>query len=180
MSSGPIKMQLQVDGVLRSIVLTPGEQEGSYSGELDGKAVAFDAVFLMPGVVSLILRSGPGAGQSFRCVFDQLDRETGGRGIAIGPKAFTYQVFDPRSLAARGKRTRQDEGTLLLKATMAGRVVRLLVEQGANVEAQAGIVVIEAMKMQNELRAQRAGRVTELRVAEGEMVSAGQVLAVIE
>ncbi len=180
MSSGPIKIQLQVDGVLRSIVLTPGEQEGSYSGELDGKAVAFDAVFLMPGVVSLILRSGPGAGQSFRCIFDQLDRDTGSRGIAIGPKAFAYQVFDPRSLAARGKRTRQDEGTLLLKATMAGRVVRLLVEQGANVEAQAGIVVIEAMKMQNELRAQRAGRVTELRVAEGEMVSAGQVLAVIE
>lgn len=180
MSSRPIKIQLQVDGVVRSIALAPGEQEGSYTGELDGKAVAFEAVSLMPGVVSLILRSGPGAGQSFRCVFDQPDSDSGSRRVSIGPYALAYQVYDPRSLNARSKRARQEEGTLLLKATMAGRVVRLLVEQGTPVEAQAGIVVIEAMKMQNELRAQRAGRVTELRVAEGEMVSAGQVLAVIE
>ncbi len=180
MSAGPIKIQLQVDDLLRSVTLTPGELEGSYRGDLDGKPVAFEAVNLMPGVVSLIMRSGPGAGLSFRCVFDRADPETGSRRISVGPSGFAYQVYDPRSLSARSNRAHQDEGTLLLKATMAGRVVRLLVEQGAQVEAHAGIVVIEAMKMQNELRAQRAGRVTELRVAEGEMVSAGQVLAVIE
>ncbi len=180
MTTGPIRIQLQIDGVLRSVVLTAGEQEGSFSGELDGEQVAFDAVRLMPGVVSLVLRSGPRSGQSFRCVFDGFDAQAGTRGISIDHHDFAYQVYDPRSLAARGKRSRQDEGTLLLKATMAGRVIRLLVEKGATVEAQAGIVVIEAMKMQNELRAQRAGRVVELRVTEGEMVGAGQVLAVIE
>ena len=180
MSAGPARIQLKVDGVLRSIRLMPDEQQGSFSGELDGQPVAFEAVSLMPGVVSLILRSGPHAGEAFRCIFDQVDSDTGSRQVTIGPQTFSYQVDDPRSLAVRGKHTRQDEGTLLLKATMAGRVVRLLVQQGATVEAQDGIVVIEAMKMQNELRAQRAGRVAELRVTEGEMVSAGQVLAVIE
>ena len=63
---------------------------------------------------------------------------------------------------------------------MAGRVVRVLAEAGSEVAAHDGVVVIEAMKMQNELRSPRAGRVAELRVAAGEMVSAGQVLAVIE
>jgi biotin carboxyl carrier protein len=89
-------------------------------------------------------------------------------------------VHDPRSLATRRKRANADEGTLLLKATMAGRVVRLLVEAGSEVEAHGGVIVLEAMKMQNELRSPRAGRVVELRVGTGEMVSAGQVLAVIE
>ncbi len=180
MSAGLVKIQLLLGGVLRSVTLTRGEREGSYAGDLDGQAVEFDAVSLMPGVLSLILRSGTGAGQSYQCVFDQADPETGTRRVSIGSHTFAYQVYDPRSLTGRSKRARQDEGTLLLKATMAGRVVRLLVEQGAHVESHAGIVVIEAMKMQNELRAQRAGQVTELRVAEGEMVSAGQVLAVIE
>ena len=180
MKNGAIRMQLTMEGTLRSITLTPGDQEGSFSGDVDGQPVAFEAIMLMPGVVSLIMRSGPSTGKAFRCVFDQAPNHAGSGSVTVGHHQFSYQVYDPRSLATRRQRARQDEGTLLLKATMAGRVVRLLVEQGAAVEAQAGIVVIEAMKMQNELRAQRAGRVTELRVVEGEMVSAGQVLATIE
>ena len=63
---------------------------------------------------------------------------------------------------------------------MPGRVVRVLAARGEEVEAHQGVVVIEAMKMQNELKSPKAGRVAEIRVAPGDTVSAGDVLAVIE
>ncbi|HTZ88891.1 MAG TPA: acetyl-CoA carboxylase biotin carboxyl carrier protein subunit, partial [Alloacidobacterium sp.] len=67
-----------------------------------------------------------------------------------------------------------------IKASMPGRVVRVLAQQGEDVGAHQGIVVIEAMKMQNEMKSPKAGRVAELRVTVGDTVSAGDVLAVIE
>jgi biotin carboxyl carrier protein len=65
-------------------------------------------------------------------------------------------------------------------APMPGRVVKLLVAPGAMVEARQGVVVVEAMKMENELRAPRAGTVREVRVAEGASVEAHTVLLVID
>ncbi|MBM3724451.1 MAG: biotin/lipoyl-binding protein [Acidobacteria bacterium] len=63
---------------------------------------------------------------------------------------------------------------------MPGKVVRVLVQEGDLVEAGQGIAVVEAMKMQNEMKARRGGRVVTVRVAEGAAVAAGEVLAVIE
>jgi biotin carboxyl carrier protein len=63
---------------------------------------------------------------------------------------------------------------------MPGKVVRVLVEVGQQVEAGQGVVVVEAMKMQNELKSPKAGTVTELRAKPGSTVNAGDVLAVIE
>ncbi|MFN2597555.1 MAG: biotin/lipoyl-containing protein [Pyrinomonadaceae bacterium] len=56
----------------------------------------------------------------------------------------------------------------------------MLIEEGATVEAGAGLVVVEAMKMQNELKSPKAGTVVELRARAGATVNAGEVLAVIE
>jgi biotin carboxyl carrier protein len=63
---------------------------------------------------------------------------------------------------------------------MPGKVVRVLVQVGAQVEAGAGIVVVEAMKMQNEMKAPKAGAVVAINAAVGATVNAGDVLAVIE
>jgi biotin carboxyl carrier protein len=63
---------------------------------------------------------------------------------------------------------------------MPGRVVRLLVARGDEVNARQPIVVVEAMKMENELRSPKAGRVKDVMVMAGESVEAGRVLAVIE
>ncbi len=68
---------------------------------------------------------------------------------------------------------------MTLKASMPGRVVRVLVEWGAQIEAHQGVVVIEAMKMQNELKSPKAGKVVELKVSAGDTVGAGDVLAII-
>jgi biotin carboxyl carrier protein len=71
-------------------------------------------------------------------------------------------------------------GPAAITAPMPGRVVKLLVKAGDPVAVRQGVIVVEAMKMENELRAPRAGTVRELRVAEGALVEAGATLAVIE
>jgi biotin carboxyl carrier protein len=63
---------------------------------------------------------------------------------------------------------------------MPGKIVRVLVEVGAQVEAGAGVIVVEAMKMQNEMKAPKAGVVVLVRTDESATVNAGDVLAVIE
>jgi biotin carboxyl carrier protein len=65
-------------------------------------------------------------------------------------------------------------------APMAGRIARVLVKAGDAVTARQGLVVVEAMKMENELRAPRAGIVTDVRAAEGALVEANAVLVIIE
>jgi biotin carboxyl carrier protein len=70
-------------------------------------------------------------------------------------------------------------GPARLAAPMPGRVVRVLEAPGADVAAGQGLVVIEAMKMENELRSPRAGRVLEVAVREGQAVEAGALLAVV-
>jgi biotin carboxyl carrier protein len=63
---------------------------------------------------------------------------------------------------------------------MPGRIVRLLVKPGDQVEARQGLVVIEAMKMENELRSPKAGTIKDVAVAEGDSVVAGRLLVVVE
>ena len=71
-------------------------------------------------------------------------------------------------------------GPAAVKAPMPGRVIKLLVAAGDQVAARQGVVVVEAMKMENELRAPKAGTVRELRVAEGALVEAGATLVIVE
>ena len=71
-------------------------------------------------------------------------------------------------------------GPQRIVAPMPGKVVRVLVKAGDEVKARQGLVVVEAMKMENELRAARDGRVREVSVAEGQSVDAGAVLLIVE
>jgi biotin carboxyl carrier protein len=63
---------------------------------------------------------------------------------------------------------------------MPGKIVKVLVKPGDHVTAKQGLIVIEAMKMENELRAARDGQVKDIHVAEGDLVEAGRLLTVIE
>jgi biotin carboxyl carrier protein len=91
-------------------------------------------------------------------------------------------------IAAAGERGRRSAGVGLgapggpqrLTAPMPGKIVKVLVKPGDEVAVRQGLVVIEAMKMENELRATRAGHVRDVHVAEGDLVDAGRLLAVIE
>ena len=99
--------------------------------------------------------------------------------VSVNGRVFRVEVFDPRNM--RGRKTAAvSGGPLAVAAPMPGRVIRILVEAGDAVELGQGLIVVEAMKMQNEMNSLRAGRVAEVRVAAGATVSAGEVLIVIE
>lgn len=93
--------------------------------------------------------------------------------------SYEVQIVDPKKLRSGQPKGSDDHGEAQIRATMPGKVVRLLVELGAEVEAGVGIVVVEAMKMQNELKTPKAGTVTKLSATVGETVNAGEVLAVV-
>ncbi len=84
-----------------------------------------------------------------------------------------------RALAAAVGARAAAQGPLPVRAPMPGKVVKVLVKPGEAVKAQQGVVVIEAMKMENELRAPRDGTVAEIAVKEGQAVEAGQALVTI-
>lgn len=166
-----MKLQIEIDGQSRQLQIDPADAPGRWTVRLDGELVEADARLLRPGVLSLLID-----GRSHRVV---LDDDSSDPALHLGHQRIPYRVEDPRSLRSRRRHTRAD-GPAVLKASMPGRVVRVLVEKGQEVAAHQGIVVIEAMKMQNELKSPRDGRVVDLRAVPGAAVASGEALAVIE
>jgi biotin carboxyl carrier protein len=90
------------------------------------------------------------------------------------------RIIDPRRLRSTQSPGAHHPGAAEIISPMPGKIVRVLVQAGAQVEAGAGVVVVEAMKMQNEMKAPKAGVVVSVKADEGATVNAGDVLAVIE
>jgi biotin carboxyl carrier protein len=143
---------------------------------VDGKAIDIDSERLNsvarvePGVYSVLLD-----GRSFEV---RIIPAQDGLRIEMNGRRFAAEVRDPRD---RGQRSGAAIGTgrQNIRAPMPGKVIRVLVREGDEVELGQGLVVVEAMKMQNEMKAQRGGRVAEVRVRGGETVAAGDTLVVI-
>ena len=100
--------------------------------------------------------------------------------LLVGLEGRTINVIVNGRRSAHADASSHGHGLISIAAPMPGRVVRVLVAAGDEVAARQGVVVVEAMKMENELRAPRAGRVKEISVAAGTSVEAGRILAVIE
>lgn len=135
---------------------------------LDGSAIDIDCVPVGPDVLSMVLD-----GKSY-----QIRRD--GNQIFVGNHAYTVSVADPRSWRGRRDSAAAESGPRKLTASMPGKVVRLLAREGDPIEQDQGVVVIEAMKMQNEIRSPKQGRLQKLLVREGMNVSAGETLALVE
>jgi biotin carboxyl carrier protein len=102
----------------------------------------------------------------------QLQLQTGGF-------EFTAEVVDPRSWRGRRHGGAEAEGRQQITAPMPGKVVRVLVKAGDAVEAGQGLLVVEAMKMQNEIRSPKSGTVERVLIEEGQAVNAGEVLCIV-
>lgn len=144
---------------------------------VDGTLVAADIRLLEPGVLSLIVTLPDGTARSFRCI---AGTEGEFEAVVIEGQRFPYTVADPRSLRATVAGSADTAGPRALRCPMPGRVVRVLVSVGDTVTAGQGCIVIEAMKMQNELKAPRGGRIARLSAAAGDAVPAGTTLLMIE
>jgi biotin carboxyl carrier protein len=99
--------------------------------------------------------------------------------VGLGPRTIPVSV-DGRRRRAAGDSGRHAAGEQPVVAPMPGRVVRVLVGAGDEVAVRQSVVVVEAMKMENELRSPKAGRVKEVSVTPGTLVEAGRVLVVVE
>lgn len=159
-----------IEGTTRRVELLRAGSD--WQCRLDGKDFPADVSFSQPGVLSILVE-----GKSYEVKQQPAQGETG---IVIGQERFSVVVRDPRSLAAR-RRTGDDvQGVRKITAPMPGKVVRILAPAGTAVEAGQAVLVIEAMKMQNELKSPKKGMVKRLNVSEGAAVESGEVLAEVE
>lgn len=168
-----MRFTLEVAGRLRVVSIEP--RNGSVAVSLDGSPVDVDIARLGPGRFSLRL---PGSGRQH----DVTIGPTGPDGrvdVSVGGAIVPVTRRTGRSRQRHGGGTAGD-GPQRLTAPMPGKVVRVLVKPGDLVSARQGVVVVEAMKMENELRAPRSGTIAEVRVSEGASVEANTVLVVLE
>jgi len=103
---------------------------------------------------------------------------TGGR-LLVNGKEVRLELADPRDRRRNGGRG-ADGGRKEIRAAMPGKVVRVLVAAGDEVEAGMGLLILEAMKMQNEVKSPGSGRVAAVAVGVGETVASGQTLVTLE
>ena len=102
-----------------------------------------------------------------------------GKEIWVNGRLFSMEVFDPRDLRP-GQGSTANQGRQEIAASMPGKIIRVLVAAGDAVEEGQGLVVVEAMKMQNEMKSPKAGRVVEVRARPDATVGAGEILVVVE
>jgi biotin carboxyl carrier protein len=126
---------------------------------------------------------GAGFSRPARSYEVSIDRRgRGGRLVHINGRAIPVSFVDPRAAYTRRRDGHAGvaAGSTRIEAPMAGRVVKVLIKPGDLVTPRQTLIVVEAMKMENELRAPRAGRVSDVRAAEGASIDAGAVLVVLE
>jgi biotin carboxyl carrier protein len=158
-----------IDGKNYRLDLT--HADGRWSCRLDGRDLRVDALLTGPSVLSL--RIGNLAYEI------KAERVANDLHLWVGSTCFGVEVRDPRSLRGR-TRAGDHHGTKKITAPMPGKVVRLLVREGDKVEPGAGVAVVEAMKMQNEIKSPKKGTVQKILIGEGAAVNAGDVLAIVE
>lgn len=157
-----MKLDLTIDGRDEQIEMSPGKFR---LGDAPEREVSVEIA--QPGVYSVLMD-----GRSYDVRVD------GGVVTACGYR-FEIEVRDPRRWNRQGAAGGHG-GAQQVSAPMPGKVVRILVAVGDQVEAGQGIVVVEAMKMQNEMKASRPGKVASISAKIGATVAAGEILAIIE
>jgi biotin carboxyl carrier protein len=167
------EVQLEGSSGKKSRVVELERTAGGWRATLDGRPANADAVEISPYTLSLLLN-----GQSYEI---RITPVPGGKlKLQTGVYEFTAEVIDPRSWKGRRHGHAEAQGRQQIVAPMPGKVVRLLVKAGDRVEAGQGLLVVEAMKMQNEIRSPKSGTVERVLAKEGQPVTAGEVLAWVE
>lgn len=146
-------------------------ESGRYLVTLDGQSLEVDFQATGGDFASLIVD-----GRSWEA---GIVRQPDGYTVAVAGATYEVELKDAARGAGPSVRARA-AGPVVLKAPMPGKVVRVLAAPGQQVQAGEGLLVMEAMKMENELKAPRAGRVREVHVAERQAVETGAPLLVLE
>jgi biotin carboxyl carrier protein len=166
-----VKYEVLLEGKTRVVELA--RVEDGWTISLDGKELNVSVAQVAPNTFSVLL---DGESHQIRIA----PRADGTLTVHTGLAEYHAEVTDPRVWRGRRHGALEVEGRQQVTAPMPGKVVRLLVSVGETVEAGQGLLVVEAMKMQNEIRSPKSGRVEKLLAKEGLAVNAGDVLAWVE
>ena len=171
-----MRFEIELNGRTRSVSIEPGAATGaggSFRVRIDGVLHEVDARPTDLGL-SLVFR------ESGRTVDVAIVEGAGGEMLLQLPRVNLVADVDGRRFRRKSAGRTASDGELRITAPMPGRVLRVLVSPGDDVAARQGLVVVEAMKMENEIRSPRAGRVRDVAVADGQSVEGGRLLVVIE
>ena len=158
----------------RSVLISLREVgEGIYEIAMDGRTVHVDAVRSGPTIFSVIEE-----GQQFEAMVDE--KGAHGFDVLVAGRIFHLESIDERTKLLAQSAAPVATGPQTVAAEMPGKVVKVAVAAGGQVREGQGVVVLEAMKMENEITSPIAGRVKEIAVSEGQTVEAGAVLFVVE
>jgi acetyl/propionyl-CoA carboxylase alpha subunit len=167
-----MRTRVEISGSTYDIVLqSDGAGRYRYSIASAESTDSVSVVEVMPGLFSLL------AGTNSLLV--SIAGGPAGLEMWAGDSRYSFTISDPRDQAAATARA-AGSGDVEIRTLMPGKVVRILVQAGSKVTAGEGLIVVEAMKMQNELKAPRDGKVKSISAAEGTTVTAGASLLVLE
>ena len=163
-----MNLEIEIEGKVRRVELT---RDGSrVQCRVDGRLIEADVAEIAAGNYSVLVEG--------KSVEARVEPRGAGLQILSGGREFLAEVRDPRRYR-RGGAGHAVAGSQNVVAPMPGKVVRVLVKVGDAVAAGQGIAVVEAMKMQNEVKSRNAGTVQKVLVEAGRTVNSGDVLAVV-
>jgi biotin carboxyl carrier protein len=160
-----------VDGKTHRLELTGGEN--TWQCTIDGESMEVDAALTARDVLSLLIDNKAYEIKRERSLQGELH-------IVLGSARYAVDVQDPRALRTRRAAASSGAGPQKVTAAMPGKIVRIMVKEKDEVTAGQPLLVMEAMKMQNEIKSPKDGKVQKILTAEGSTVNAGDALAVIE
>lgn len=166
-------MKLQADIGDEKLAVEIERRDGKIFANVDGRAYELEATEPEPGVF-LFKQNGK--------VYEAFvsPRPDGRATVSIDRQDFDLKLVDPKRLRGSATAGETIGGAAEIKTAMPGKVVRILVSLSDEVKKGDGVIVVEAMKMQNEMKSPKDGVVKEIRVGENDTVGAGDVLVVIE
>ncbi len=164
-----MKVDMLIQGRRRTVeVSRPGER---LRWRLDSREVEADAVEISPGLFSVLI-----GGESVEVRIE-------GKGpdlrVFAGGQEYAAAINDPREFKKNRADAAEAAGRQSVTAPMAGKIIRCLVTAGDEVQAGQGLAIVEAMKMQNEIRSPKSGKIERVAAVEGQTVNPGDVIAVV-
>ena len=164
-----MKLHVEIEGKPHRVELLQARDLSRWFA--DGHPLDADGKEVSPGVYSILVQ-----GESFEVRVERIGAEL--RATTQG-REYRLAIRDPREWKKSRAGAAEAEGRQHVLAPMPGKVVRVLVAAGDEVQAGQGLMVVEAMKMQNEIRAPKSGKIERLSVTEGQAVNSGEVVAVV-
>ncbi len=169
----PICLKLELEINRQRVDAEFTASNGTAHLAIDGKNRQAQISEPEPGLFTILLDN-----RVYRCLLERTP--AGATEVVVNGKRIAVAVVDKKRLRGGAGDNAAAGGRTVLTAPMPGKVVRILRHVQEEVAEDQGVMIVEAMKMQNEVQAPRKGKVLEIKVTEGQTVNAGEVLAVIE